>query len=205
MKILLTGSGRAKKNILLFFKNYKQFKIKNIKNFFSYKNNILLDFSNRSKIKFILKKCILKNIKIIIGTTGYNDNDLSIIKKVSKIIPIFMSSNFSKSFKTFTKVVNFVKKKFYKYDTSIVETHNLNKEDFPSGSSKILSNIVNPVSINSIRYSNVLGKHKIFFYKEGISVVLEHICSRNDIFSLLIKAIKFIKKKKKGFFSIKYD
>ncbi|UOQ27920.1 4-hydroxy-tetrahydrodipicolinate reductase [Candidatus Vidania fulgoroideae] len=205
MKLTLIGKGNAGRFAFHFLRNIKKIKIikfsrklkrKNIK-----KRCFLIDFSNRENLNIILKKCYEKNIKIILGTTGYKKKDIRKIKIFSKKNPIFICANFNSFFWKFLNIIKHTKKVLPKKKTSILEKHGLNKKDCPSGSSKILKKILKPVSLNSVRYSNTIGIHEVFFYDSGNELLLKHKCKkRNKIFNTLPKFLLFLKKKKKGLF-----
>ncbi|UOQ33139.1 4-hydroxy-tetrahydrodipicolinate reductase [Candidatus Vidania fulgoroideae] len=201
MKIFIIGKGKAGKSAFSFFKEIKK-KV----HFFKKKSRIkkkcfLIDLSNRKKIKFILKKCYKKKIKVIIGTTGFNKNDIKKIKLFSKKIPIFICCNFNFFFWKFLEIVKEAKKLLHNKKTAILEKHSLKKKDCPSGSSLVLGKIIKPTSINSFRYSNTLGTHRVYFFDRRNEVSIEHKCKKKiGMFNTLPKFLFFLKKKRKGLF-----
>lgn len=204
MKIFLFGNGKASKYA---FEELKKNNIIDLHKFSKKKiirKSILIDLSNKKYIKFLIRKCIKNKTKLILGTTGYSKKDILLIKNASKKIPIFICQNFNKNFWQFIKILKFSKKILKKYKNSIIETHSIKKKDSPSGSSFIISKITKPYSINSIRILNSLGKHIVIFSNGKSTLKLEHVCNKkNGMFSLLKKTLKYIIKKKRGFFTIK--
>ena len=57
--------------------------------------DVIIDFSIPEATMNILEFSKLNNIPIVIATTGFSDEQLSIIEKYSKVIPIFRSGNMS--------------------------------------------------------------------------------------------------------------
>ena len=57
--------------------------------------DVIIDFSHHSTIDDILSYAIKTKTPLVIATTGFNEEELKKIKKASKIIPIFHSSNMS--------------------------------------------------------------------------------------------------------------
>ena len=57
--------------------------------------DVIIDFSHHSTIDDTLSYAIKTKTPIVIATTGFNDEELTKIKKASNIIPIFHSSNMS--------------------------------------------------------------------------------------------------------------
>ncbi|UOQ38064.1 4-hydroxy-tetrahydrodipicolinate reductase [Candidatus Vidania fulgoroideae] len=205
MKLILIGKGNAGKSAFRFLKNIKKSKILKFSRKLKKKNIekrcFLIDLSNRKNLNTILKKSYEKKTKIILGTTGYNKKDINKIKTFSKKNPIFICANFNFFFWKFLNIIKYAKKVLPKKRTSILEKHNLNKKDCPSGSSKILTKILKPVSLNSVRYSNTIGIHEVFFYDKKNELLLKHKCKkRSNMFKTLPKFLLFLRKKKKGLF-----
>jgi len=86
-KILINGlSGKMGSSIADIVKEKKNIDLiqdNNIKN-----ADVLIDFSRPSSTLKILEDCVKFNIPMVIGTTGFNESELSILKEASKRIPI---------------------------------------------------------------------------------------------------------------------
>ena len=68
-----------------------------------------------------------------IGTTGFDDKQLSIIKEASKTIPILLAPNMSQGVNVSLKSLETMSKALKDYDVLIKEVHHVNKVDSPSG------------------------------------------------------------------------
>ena len=75
---------------------------------------------------------------------GFNDQQKLHIEEASSQIPIFQSYNTSFGVSMLTKIVKSVAKEFYEqgYDIEIIEKHHNQKIDAPSGTAKLLYDVI---------------------------------------------------------------
>jgi len=147
---------------------------------------------------------------IVIGTTGLSGGEVKIIKEASSAIPIVFSPNMSVGVNVLFNLIIKATKIFGKdYKVSIEETHHIHKKDKPSGTAKLMGDIVcketgiSSVPTESIRENEIVGDHEITFESEVDTLKISHSAKTRDIFVLgALKAAKFVSKKKKGFFSM---
>ena len=59
------------------------------------KNLVLIDFSNPKNTIKMLDMCVFKSIGMVIGTTGFSEKELLLLKQASKTIPILYAPNMS--------------------------------------------------------------------------------------------------------------
>ena len=82
----------------------------------------------------MIKKCIENKKPIVIGTTGFNDEQLQIIKEASQDIPVLLSYNMSKGiFFLKESIKDFLLKNQHNFECVIHEVHHTEKVDSPSG------------------------------------------------------------------------
>ncbi|MGX7589061.1 dihydrodipicolinate reductase C-terminal domain-containing protein [Candidatus Vidania fulgoroideorum] len=189
-----------------FYKGYKNLILSSIYT----KNNV----SNKYK-KFLMKKnydcaIIFSNTKnsikylnisssklkpVILGTTGFNLEELKNIIKYSKYIPIIMSSNFNIEFYNIFKILKKININCLSY-----EIHNKKKKDSPSGSAFLIEKIMErKLYFTSIRYKKVLGTHKLIFFNKNNTFKIEHkIINKNCYLKGITKSVEYITKKKNG-------
>ena len=152
--------------------------------------DIIIDFSIPEASLNILEYAKQKNIPIVIATTGFSDEQLSLIKDCSKHIPIFMSGNMSYEINLMADLVSNLAVKIKDSDIEIIETYHRNKIDSPSGTALILADSINnalnnemnyqynrqsikqkrsdnEIGIHSIRGGTEVGKHTVLFLGEN--------------------------------------
>ena len=66
--------------------------------------DVVVDFSRPESSMNIIKKCIENKKPIVIGTTGFNDEQLQIIKEASQDIPVLLSLQHEQRYFLFKRV-----------------------------------------------------------------------------------------------------
>jgi 4-hydroxy-tetrahydrodipicolinate reductase len=191
---------------------------------------IIIDFTAPPSTINNVKTALTKKSAIVIGTTGFKEDGLKIIKDASKIIPCVMAPNMSVGVNLLFKLVKDVTKILGpEYDIEIVEAHHRFKKDAPSGTAiKLAENIAaakgeslediarhgrkgitgerksNVVGIHAIRAGDIIGEHQIIFSSLGERVELTHKAHSRDTFaSGAIRAAKFLSENNKpGLYSM---
>lgn len=118
--------------------------------------DVIIDFSHHSTIEDTLSYAIKTKTPIVIATTGFNDEELTKIKKASNIIPIFHSSNMSLGVNVLVKLVKEAAKSLNGFDIEIIEKHHNKKLDAPSGTAVMIANGVKEVLPDS---EYIYGRH----------------------------------------------
>lgn len=170
-------------------------------------------------IEFTTPKATLKHIKIamerksaiVIGTTGLSEAQMSEIREASKVIPIVFSPNMSVGVNVLFDLIGKASEILGKsYKVKIKEAHHVHKKDKPSGTAKLMANIVSEktgrgnVPVQSVREGEIVGDHDIFFESDVDVLRISHSAKTRDIFALgALKAAKFVATKKSGLFSMK--
>ncbi len=105
--------------------------------------DILVEFSTPQATLSHLPLAVEKNIRIVIGTTGLNDEEKERIKESSSKIPIILSPNMSIGVNLLFKIAGEVARILgAEYDVEIVETHHRMKKDAPSGTALRLAEVI---------------------------------------------------------------
>ena len=161
---------------------------KNIKN-----ADVLIDFSRPSSTLNILEDCLDNNIPMVIGTTGFNQAELRVIKKASKKIPILLAFNMSKGIFIIKKSIqDFLESNNNKLNCTIEEVHHTEKVDSPSGTALELKKVIeiadianNILSLNieSKRVEDVFGIHKVIFSSDSDYIEFKHEALSRKVFA----------------------
>lgn len=158
-------------------------------------HDCIIDFSRPdSCINLILER---KNKKIltplIIGTTGFNEQQLGVIEEAAKFSPILLSFNMSQGISNLKKGI---KKIIEDLNSSTICTindyHHVNKVDAPSGTAIELKNFiedkdknkfVESIEIKSFREGDLFGIHEVDFKSNENHVTLKHKALSRLIFA----------------------
>jgi Dihydrodipicolinate reductase len=107
------------------------------------KNKVIIDFTSKSASLVHAEEAMLYNTPIVIGSTGFSDEDANIIKGYGRHIPVVLSGNMSLGINVLLNIVYDASKYLGEgYDCEIVETHHRKKKDAPSGTAKMLAESV---------------------------------------------------------------
>ena len=161
---------------------------KNIKN-----ADVLIDFSRPSSTLNILEDCLEHNIPMVIGTTGFNQDELSIIKEASKKIPILLAFNMSKGIYIIKKSIqDFLESNSDKLTCIVEEVHHTEKVDSPSGTAIELKKVIeiadiakniSSLSIESKRVKGIFGIHKVIFSSDSDYIEFKHEALSRKVFA----------------------
>lgn len=190
--------------------------------------DVIVEFTTPKVTLEHLKQAVKFKKAIVIGTTGFNKKEMSLIKKASSKIPVFFSPNMSIGVNLIFNVLEKLSRSLpLSYNVEIVETHHKFKKDAPSGTAKKMTDIIakgrrqnldkvvifgrrghtgkkpkNQICVHAIRTGSVVGRHEVKFVSDEDEILIMHNAFSRDIFAKgAISAIKFISKKKKGFYT----
>lgn len=191
-------------------------------------SDLIIDFSSKEATRDLLKYAIKYPKPLVIGTTGLDSIDYSLLNKASIKMPILYSSNMSRGVFVLDKLASIVSKTLLDSDIEIVEIHHRKKKDAPSGTALKLAETCaksRNLSLDSIRVSNrdgiigerkddeigvmslrggdIVGKHTIGFYLDGEYIELIHNATDRKTFANgAIIASKWLYKQNNGLYSI---
>jgi 4-hydroxy-tetrahydrodipicolinate reductase len=193
------------------------------------KSQVIVDFTNPESTLYHLTRAKKFRKAIVIGTTGFTENHISIIKEYSKSIPIVLSPNMSQGVNILFHLVKKATQLFgEQYDIEILEIHHNLKKDAPSGTALQLGKIISQarnknledvgrferhgiigerkkgeIGISSLRLSDVIGDHSVIFGGPGERIEFTHRSTNRKNYSMgALRAAKFLNGKKRGFFSL---
>ena len=211
MKIILIGSqGKMGKEMQNFLTqkdiSFVAIDKENLSDLNSAMGDVVLDFSSASALSQNLNFARSKNLPLVIATTKHTKENLAKIKKQSKTLPIFMSSNFSIMFNLLNRMVKHLRC-WQNQDVVLEEVHHKTKKDIPSGSAKMLmstlkKNNVTP-KVVALRVGNVVGVHKVSVYGDYEILTITHNAESRQVFcSGAYNACKYILTKKCGLYDM---
>ena len=188
---------------------YHDFKLNKAKLF---KPLIVVDFSSPNCLPGILEVCIAKKIPLLTGTTGFSKDNYKSLEKAKEIIPILVASNMSIGIASLKKSIEkFLMTSQELLKCNLIEIHHTQKVDAPSGTAiellkfleEFLDNKIQaPITINSYRFGNVFGIHRVEFQSSKETIFFQHIANSRDIFATgAIAAAQWVSSKQPGLYS----
>ena len=200
-------------------------------NFDSIINNsdYLIDFTRPKASMNYLEGCVKNNIKYILGTTGFSDQQKEKISQASNHISICFAPNMSVGVNLLVSLVEQATKTLHKdFDMEIIESHHSEKIDAPSGTALRLGESIakvaklnlnedgvfhregnmgkrkkNEIGFSTIRGGDIVGDHTVLYAGNGERIELTHKAGSRSTFAIgAIKAIKFLTNHSTGLFDM---
>ena len=191
--------------------------------------DVLIDFSRPKATLSAISVCRDAGKAMVIGTTGFSDDELGIIHQASSEIPIVFAPNMSigvnltlKLLETTAKVIG------ADSNIEIIEAHHRHKVDAPSGTALKMGEVIanalgrdlsecavygregieeprdsQTIGFSSIRGGDVVGEHTVTFFMEGERVEITHkASSRMTYANGAVKASQWLTNQANGLYSM---
>ncbi|MBE8566439.1 MULTISPECIES: 4-hydroxy-tetrahydrodipicolinate reductase [Vibrio] len=191
--------------------------------------DVIVDFTAPVSTLANIELCKRHGKKLIIGTTGFSEEEKQVIDAASKEMPIVMAPNYSVGVNLVFKLLEKAAKVMGDYcDVEIVEAHHRHKVDAPSGTAigmgeaiaGAMGNDLNDVAVWSregitgertkdeigfatIRAGDIIGEHTAMFADIGERVEITHKATDRMTFANgAIKAAVWLNDKPAGFYTM---
>ena len=189
--------------------------------------DVVIEFSGNTTASVgHTKIATLEGKAIVIGTTGFTQQEIEEIEDCSKKAPVLLSPNMSLGVNLLFKLVEIASRvlKDKNFDMEVVEIHHRFKKDAPSGTAVKLSQILKDTAglerivhgreghapretgdlgVFAVRGGDVVGDHTVYFLGFGERIELTHRATSRDTFAKgSVEAAKWIKGKKPGLYNM---
>lgn len=141
---------------------------------------------------------------LVVATTGLSADQLDRLKTLGNKYPVVQSFNYSLGIQVMLKLAETAYEKLKDWDIEITETHHRFKKDKPSGTAKMIQEVVKDKGVNpiSLRLGNIAGDHTIYFGGLGEVISITHSAtSRRTFAEGILKSVEFAIERKNGFYS----
>jgi len=187
----------------------------------------IIDFSHPTNLDELLNFAELKQIPVLIATTGFTGEEIETIETRAAQIPIIFTYNTSLGVNLLGELVKKMAGALGSdFDIEIIEKHHNKKLDSPSGTAKFLLDKVaeghsedlspvygrngmarrekNEVGVHAIRGGSIVGEHSVIFAGEDEVIEIKHEALSKKIFVRgALTGINFLKDKKNGLYTMK--
>jgi 4-hydroxy-tetrahydrodipicolinate reductase len=195
-----------------------------------FKNAVVIDFSSPQSAVTLLTRTFDASTKILIGTTGMGENEISLAKRASKSVPVVVSPNMSLGVNLLFAITKIVAARLKdNFDIEIIEAHHRFKKDSPSGTAKRLGEVVadaigqsyedtivngregiypdarskNEVGMHAVRGGDIVGDHTVLFAGIGERMELRHMAhSRTTFAQGAVITAKWLADKEPGYYTM---
>jgi 4-hydroxy-tetrahydrodipicolinate reductase len=192
-------------------------------------SDVLIDFTRPEGTLEHVAACLKLGVKMVIGTTGFNEQGKQAITDASRTRAIAMAPNFSIGVNVAFKLLEVAAKALGPgYDVEILEAHHRHKVDAPSGTALRMGEIVahalgrdlkqcaiygregvtgerrdETIGFATVRGGDLVGDHTVMFIGTGERVEVTHrASSRANYANGALRAARFIEDKKSGLFDM---
>ncbi|MGP5135043.1 4-hydroxy-tetrahydrodipicolinate reductase [Psychrobacter cibarius] len=162
--------------------------------------DVLIDFSLPDATEQNMQICAVNNVAMVIGTTGFNEQQEQVLAKASEKIAIVYAGNYSTGVNLSLKLLGMAAKAFGEdADVEVIEAHHKHKIDAPSGTAYMMAEAVaeargqnlkdvavygregqtgerkaGTIGIHAIRGGEIIGDHTVMFIADGEVVEITH-------------------------------
>jgi 4-hydroxy-tetrahydrodipicolinate reductase len=191
--------------------------------------DVLIDFTRPEPSMDYIEICRQAGKKIVIGTTGYSDEQKATIKKATEDVAIVLAPNMSVGINLSLKLLEMTAKVMGDYtDIEVIEAHHRHKVDAPSGTALRMGEVIadslgrdlkdcaiygregdtgerdrKTIGFSTIRAGDIVGEHTVMFADEGERVEITHKATSRMTFAKgAVRASLWLKGKDKGLFDM---
>ena len=192
-------------------------------------SDVLIDFTRPEATLEHLALCQELGVKLVIGTTGFSDDEKARIRDASKQVGIVMAPNMSVGVNVVLKLLQQAARSFsHGYDIEIVETHHRHKVDAPSGTALKMGEVIadelgrdlkscavygregvtgerdpSTIGFATVRGGDVVGDHTVLFAGIGERIEITHKSSSRATYAQgSLRAARFLADKPAGLFGM---
>jgi 4-hydroxy-tetrahydrodipicolinate reductase len=192
-------------------------------------SGVLIDFTRPEGTMAHLAVCRALGVKLVIGTTGFNDAQKAEIAAAAQHIAIVMAPNMSVGVNVTLKLLEMAAKALATgYDIEIIEAHHRHKVDAPSGTALKMGEVIagalgrdlkdcavyaregvtgerDPSSIGfaTIRGGDIVGDHTVLFAGTGERIEISHKSSSRATYAQgSLRAVRFLHSQPRGLFDM---
>jgi len=171
--------------------------------------DVLVDFTRPAPTLNHLDWCVKNNKGMIIGTTGFSDDEKSQIDMAGKKIPIVFAANYSVGVTLSLKLLELTARVLGdSVDIEIIEAHHRHKVDAPSGTALKMGEVIaktldrtldenavycregvtgernrKDIGFQTIRAGDIVGEHTVMFADIGERIEITHKASSRMTFA----------------------
>lgn len=189
----------------------------------------LIDFTRPEATLAHLKACLRHGTRMVIGTTGFDDNGRAAIDVAAQKIGIVFAPNMSVGVNATLKLLD-VAARILKsgYDVEVFEAHHRNKVDAPSGTALKMGEAVasawdvalpdvatwtrhgdtgvrqpGTIGFSVVRGGDIVGDHTVYFCGAGERIEITHRSSSRATYAEgSLHAARFLQDKSNGVFDM---
>ena len=192
-------------------------------------SDVLIDFTLPEVTLALLSHCVANQCHLVIGTTGFSDEQKAIIEQAAQSISMVLAPNMSVGVNLSLKLLDIAARVLGDdVDIEIIEAHHRHKVDAPSGTALRMGEVVaealgrnlkecavygregrtgerdrKTIGFATVRAGDIVGDHTVMFASEGERVEITHKASSRMTFALgAMRASSWLMSRPSGLFDM---
>lgn len=189
----------------------------------------LIDFTRPEGSLLHLQACVQHNVKMVIGTTGFDEAGKAAITKAAESIAVVFAPNMSVGVNATLKLLDMAARILNSgYDVEVFEAHHKHKVDAPSGTALKMGEVIanawgkqlddiatwsreghtgpretGTIGFSVVRGGDIVGDHTVYFCGTGERIEITHkSSSRAGYAEGSLRAARFLASKQTGLFDM---
>ena len=191
--------------------------------------DLLIDFTRPEGTLVHLEAAVRHTVQLVIGTTGFDDEQTARLRAAGEKIGIVFAPNMSVGVNVTLKLLEFAARHFAEgYDIEIIEAHHRHKVDAPSGTALAMGETIahalgrelkdcavygregvtgerdpSTIGFAAIRGGDIVGDHTVLFAGIGERIEITHkSANRLSYAQGSLRAAHFLASHERGFFDM---
>ena len=168
-----------------------------------YEPQVGIDFSVPDASIEFADACAEAGVALVVGTTGFNEDEFAAIRDASEAVPVLKATNFSRGIQALLGAVREAVGALPEADIELVETHHNRKRDAPSGTAKTIVETVqdqrdleptygregeaprgdDEIGVFARRAGGIHGEHELLLAGEHEALSLTHRAESRGVFA----------------------
>ncbi len=189
----------------------------------------LIDFTRPEGSLLHLQACVEHHVKMVIGTTGFDDAGKAAIATAAESIAVVFAPNMSVGVNATLKLLDMAARILNSgYDVEVFEAHHKHKVDAPSGTALKMGEVIadawgkplndiatwtrhghtgpretGTIGFSVVRGGDIVGDHTVYFCGTGERIEITHkSSSRAGYAEGSLRAARFLESKQTGLFDM---
>lgn len=167
--------------------------------------DVAIDFTVPDATREYARMAADAGVPYVVGTTGFADAGMEVLREASESIPVLKASNFARGVQALLRVVEAGVEALPEYDVELTETHHNGKRDAPSGTANTILDVVDEaredaldrthgregehlreddeVGVHVRRAGTVRGEHELLLAGNDEVLTLSHRAESRRVFA----------------------
>ncbi len=192
-------------------------------------SDVVIDFTSPTSCLKNLQQVVNAKKSMVIGTTGFSEQELGQLKDLARSIPCVFSPNMSVGVNVLLSIVGKVARALGEtYNIEVIEAHHNKKKDAPSGTALKIAEVLaagmgwdlqevgvyarhgltgerqtREIGMQTIRAGDIVGDHTVLFGGPGERIEITHRAHTRDTFARgALRAAEWVVNKPPGLYSM---